>query len=98
MYSKFNLGKIEITHEVSARIAENLEFAKFVANAFRRYRNADWGDVCAKDKTWNDAAIGGDDRRTLGEYCPPGCISRKLWIVTEYDHSRTIILLSPPMA
>lgn len=54
-----------------------------------RHLNADWGDLGPEDKASNDEALrnGG---RLLSSYKLNG---KKMWIITEADHSVTTILL-----
>ncbi|MBN1609985.1 MAG: hypothetical protein JW940_25385 [Polyangiaceae bacterium] len=56
----------------------------------RRHARGDWGEMCEEDLRANDAALlrGG---RLFSGYTLPG--GRRLWIITEADHSVTTFLL-----
>jgi|SRR5215831_7340447 len=78
------LGRIYIT--VGADDA--LYAAHQSENEFlNRHMRGDWGDVCAEDKASNGDGSG---------YCMSVYrtrLGKRLWIITEYDHSVTTVLL-----
>ena len=58
--------------------------------AINRHANCDWGDVCKEDWDINNDAVQHGDR-LLSVYHDTNGI--KFWIITEWDHSVTTILL-----
>ncbi|EOE7418613.1 hypothetical protein ACKTMX_006263 [Pseudomonas aeruginosa] len=57
----------------------------------RRHLNGDWGDLDDYDRRQNDAALkSGEDRLFSSYQVAP---SLQLWIITEWDHSVTTLLL-----
>lgn len=61
------------------------------SNLLRRHQCGDWGDVCPDDAESNKHSLqyGG---RLLSAY-KLGAEHEPLWIITEYDHSATTLLL-----
>ena len=53
-----------------------------------RYCNKDWGILSDEDKEMNEQALQGEDR-LMGAYMT---CKGKIWIITEWDRSSTIIL------
>ena len=83
--NKFELGQIVATrgiHELLDRSAISVLLARHVSG--------DWGDLGEEDKALNDAALLSGQDRIFSSYCTP---LGKVWIITEYDHSATTILL-----
>lgn len=60
-----------------------------VLRSLARHMRGDWGDVCAEDRTSNDAALRNGDR-ILSVYHSNGT---KFYIITEWDRSVTTVLL-----
>ena len=54
-----------------------------------RHAGGDWGDVCRSDARANDHALE-HDGRLLSAYETQ---ARRVWIITEADHSSTTVLL-----
>ncbi len=85
--SKFKLGQTVITPgALNALLRAGESPSKFLA----RHANADWGDVCAEDKAFNDEAliIG---TRLMSAYTTAD--TTKIWVITEADRSVTTLLL-----
>lgn len=57
-------------------------------NAMERYCNKDWGILSDGDKEMNEQALQDEDR-LMGAYMT---CKGKIWIITEWDRSSTIIL------
>ena len=55
-----------------------------------RHASGDWGEVCDDDKECNNAALE-DGCRLLSAYTLTTGV--KVWIITEWEHSETTILL-----
>ena len=71
---------------------ENKDFHKLVYDCLHRFQCADWGDCCEEDKKTNDAAIDPKDPgRVMSVYKFED--GRVLWVITEWDRSRTTALL-----
>ena len=85
----FCLGCIVWTRSIDERIAEDAEFAKFVATSLARHAKGDWGDLCEEDKEENELALK-EGNRIFSAYEHPGL--PKIWIITEADRSATTIL------
>lgn len=62
----------------------------FTAIYLRRLLNGDWGDLSDLDRRANDAALKNGDRLLSAYQVTP---TLKLWIITEWDHSVTTLLL-----
>lgn len=89
--AKFPLGRVCTTRRVLRDMSECPAFARFVADMLFQYQNGVWGDLSAADQAANDAAVKRGCERILGAYRYPGD-SRKIWIITEADHSVTTVL------
>ena len=87
---KFSLGQLVMTRGVHSKIKEDVDFAVGVLDAFERYRNCDWGDLCSEDKAENEKSLRNGERifapYNIGN-------EKKLWIITEWDRSVTTLLL-----
>lgn len=92
MRGKFPIGRLVATQGVATLMQEESEFERFAKDAFRRYLNADWGDMCKTDKQQNDDALVHNDSRIFASYENAAHPGWKLWIITEYDHSATTLL------
>jgi len=87
--TKFKLGKLLMTRGVNDRVADDLEFSKFVLDSLRRHARGDWGDMCQEDKDENDYSLD-KPLRIFSAYEHPTL--PKIWIITEADRSATTIL------
>lgn len=86
---KFPLGKLVWTRGVNDRVADDLEFAKFVTDSIQRHASGDWGSLDAEDKGTNDDALAHGGRLfSAYEHETYG----KLWVITEQDRSATTAL------
>lgn len=85
---KFDLGQVVMTRTINDIVAENVQFAKDVANAINRYVKCDWGSMDLEDIDSNDAAVESGDR-ILASY---ETCRGKIWIITEADRSYTTVL------
>lgn len=88
--SKFQLGQVVMTNGVNNLVAEDGEFARFVAKSFIRHCNGDWGDLCEEDKEMNEQALFNGDDRLFSKYNYDDGTS--IYIITEWDGSATTIL------
>lgn len=87
MKQKVELGRILATPDALAALQES---GQSPAEFLERHAAQDWGDVCSEDWKLNDLALVQGDR-LLSSYR-----TRKnvvIWIVTEWDHSVTTIML-----
>ena len=86
---KFTMGRLLMSRGVSDRVADDVEFAEFIAKSLTRHLKGGWGDLDAEDKATNGKALiyGG---RLLSAYINGGL--PKVWIITEADRSATTIL------
>ncbi|MBR5184954.1 MAG: hypothetical protein IKW19_01525, partial [Akkermansia sp.] len=63
-----------------------------IAKCMKRHSYGDWGDCCEEDKKTNDAALDPKDPgRVMSVYKFED--GRVLWVITEWDRSRTTALL-----
>lgn len=88
---KFQLGQTVVTRGINERIANDIEFAKFITRSFARYIKCDWGELCEEDKAMNDSAVRNNDDRILAKYSFNG---EDIYIITEWDRSVTTILFT----
>lgn len=89
MANSFELGMLVTTHGVNDFIHEHFENTFYVYECLGRYRECDWGEMCAEDKEMNDLALK-DGGRIFASYEKEGM--PKLWIITEWDRSVTTVL------
>ena len=92
MKGKFLIGRLVATRGVANLMQEEPDFDHFVKECFRRYLNADWGDMCESDKQQNEDALKNHDNRIFASYENAAHPGWKLWIITEWDHSATTLL------
>ena len=85
---KFSLGKLVITKGIHDKMCSDIDFAIGVLESFEKYRNGNWGDLCADDKAENEKAIK-ENERIFALY---NIGSDKIYIITEWDRSVTTIL------
>lgn len=83
--AKFQLGQIVTTRGV----LELLDGPE-IMNLLSRHASGDWGELCEEDKGLNEAALVSGDNRLFSAY---ETARGKVWIITEYDHSVTTVLL-----
>jgi len=83
----FSLGQIVQTQGVAQALNPLV-----VMGALVRHQRGDWGEVCAEDKSANNAALSvGRESRILSAYtCKE--TNQKFWIITEWDRSLTTVL------
>ncbi len=87
---KFELGQVVMTAGINEHIENNEQFKTDVANAFSRYRDADWSDMkYEEDKQLNDDAVKNGDSRIFATY---NTCEGTIYIITEWDRSVTTIL------
>lgn len=86
-----NLGKIFITSTINKKMLNDESFKKEVLEAFSRYLQMDWGEMCEEDKQMNDEAIENGNDRILSAY---ETTEGKIYIITECDRSATTILFA----
>ena len=84
----FKLGRQVASQKVSIELMENKQFATEIFHAMKRYCNKDWGILSDGDKEMNEQALQDEDR-LMGAYMT---CKGKIWIITEWDRSSTIIL------
>ena len=86
----FMLGHVIWTQAINSTIASTENFAKEVCNIMKRYCNKDWGDIPEEDKKANNHAITCNERVLAAYETSEG----KIYVITEWDRSRTTILYS----
>lgn len=84
------LGEIYMTRGIDDAIRENPGFEAEVRQAFLRYLNCDWGDLCQDDIDLNTQALATGER-ILALYTTS---EGKIYIITEWDRSVTTILFT----
>ncbi len=85
---KFSAGKVVVTRKVAGDMQNDSGFEKFCWDSLRRHVRADWGDMDDDDRMANDCALYNNER-LVSVYIRNG---RRIWIITERDHSVTTIL------
>lgn len=85
---KFELGKVAVTETVCTRMKEDKQFDIFVKRSLDRFKNGDWGILCAEDKAEADEAVK-SGQMVMGAYKHK---DEEIWIITEWDRSVTTIL------
>ena len=88
--AKFNLGQTVMTSGVAHKVANDVEFSKFVLKSMGRHVNGDWGCLSKEDKQLNDSALKNGNERIFSAYEESPL--PKLWIITERDRSVTTAL------
>ncbi len=89
---KFNLGQMVVTRNVEHLMKTEEDFKNFVFTCLERYRKCDWGDLDPEDKVLNDEAVETGESRILASYNHSEHPAWKIWIITEWDCSTTMIL------
>lgn len=87
--SKFELGKVVVTEKINARMKEDKNFDIFIKTSLGRFKNCDWGILCAEDKAAVDEAVTSGGMMIMGAYKHK---DEEVWIITEWDRSVTTIL------
>lgn len=88
---RFALGQCLATQGALGALEDNHTFPIVF---LKRHESGDWGDLDANDKILNELAIRAvpeDCSRILSMYQLPD--GQKIYIITEWDRSRTTILL-----
>jgi hypothetical protein len=84
---KFELGEVVMTPGAG----DALLAAQHVPPEFLlRHQHGDWGELCAEDRRENGRALRAGSR-LLSAYRTR--LDAKLWIITEWDHRATMLLL-----
>ncbi len=83
--AKFILGQTVATRGILARLD-----AAEILGLLSRHAAGDWGDLCKEDIQQNESALLTNDNRLFSSYVTS---KGKVWIITEYDHSATTVLL-----
>lgn len=60
--------KLYFTTSLNNRMADDLEFARFILTSLQRYNVKDWGEMCEEDKTLNDWAWKHQKGRIVARY------------------------------
>ncbi len=87
--TRFSFGQLVFTRGVNDRVADDVQFAKFVTESLGRHAKGDWGDLGQEDKQENDFSLKKGFRLLLA-YERNGL--PKIWIITEADRSATTVL------
>lgn len=88
---KFQLGRISATQgavDLMARLDPDGDHSRYAATLLARHHSGDWGDLDDEDKATNERALH-SDLRLMSSY---GEGDNRLWVITEWDRSRTTIL------
>ena len=88
-FARFPLGWVVVTGGVAAEMEKNPDFAAFVQRSLARHAQGDWGDLCEEDMQENERALQ-EGGRLFSAYEGEGL--SKIWIITEWDRSVTMIL------
>jgi hypothetical protein len=83
----FPLGQVIITPRALDAILDCGERASALV---ARHVSGDWGIISAEDRSINEQSIYGGDR-IFSCYQMPG--NSEIWLITEWDRTRTILLL-----
>ena len=86
----FTLGKVVITTGV-VDLLDNMDMTnEDITKFLRRHATGDWGDMCCEDKELNDQALVSGYSRLFSSY---NTQKGNIWIITEFDHSITTVLM-----
>lgn len=86
---KFALGHMVLTRGVNDKVADDVQFSKFVIESLGRHARGDWGDLSQEDKKENEYALG-KYLRLFSAYERSGL--PKIWVITEADRTVTTVL------
>ena len=86
--ARFSPGQVVMTTGVDELVRQGLLNP---TPYLRRHLHGDWGDLCDYDRQLNDAALKSGEDRLFSSYQVASDL--KLWIITEWDHSVTTLLL-----
>lgn len=84
----FEIGQVVITPAVLEAAERN---QTGIGVYLEKHCSGDWGTVDKADADANDYAVSKGDRRIMSAYKLPD--ETAIWIITEWDHSVTTILL-----
>ncbi len=87
---KFDLGNVVATPGALALLEEEGVTAKSLID---RHVAGDWGDLPKEDARANDRAVKSEDDRLFSVYQVGESPSNKVYVITEWDHSVTTVLL-----
>lgn len=87
----FKLGRLTATRGISAEMADDTAFHRFVMDSLDRYRSCDWGELPETDRQANDAAVRNGSDRIFAAYISKE-LRKKIWIITEADRCYTTVL------
>ena len=90
--SKFDMGSIIFTANVQNTMNRDEAFEMFVHQALDRFKNGDWGNLDAGDIHYNEQSILYGGSSIFGSYSYPSYPNLIVWIVTEWDRSKTTIM------
>lgn len=91
--TKFELGRLVETPGVHARSNENEAFWRFKTISLGKYIDGDWGSTPKDDLELNGLALKPNDgTRIFASYTDENNPDWTLWIITEGDHSATVIM------
>lgn len=84
--------KVKLGQTVVTKGANEVFTHEEIDKCMKRHSYGDWGDCCVEDKKTNDAALAPKDpARVISVYKFED--GRVLWVITEWDRSRTTALL-----
>lgn len=81
-------GQIVATRSVADEMKASELFRLEVQEALQQYISGDWGQMSETDKEENDRAVSEGERVLAAYQTSKG----KIWIITEWDRTATIIL------
>lgn len=84
------IGQLIITAGIRDKMSQSSDFEQFVRKSFSRHATGDWGELSEEDKAYNDYSLE-NEGRLFSSYNYNE--DTKIWIITEWDHSYTTILL-----
>jgi hypothetical protein len=93
MIATFELGQLVATRGVADLMSETPAFSEFAKRSLKRFISGDWGEMCESDKRQNEDALKNNDNRIFAAYEHAEHADWKIWIITEWDHSATTVLL-----
>jgi len=82
------IGSLYLTRAVNDKIADDINFSKFILNSLKKYKNKMWGELKKDDIEANNYALENGER-ILAKYIFK---DKEIYIITEYDRSKTTIL------
>jgi hypothetical protein len=82
------IGSLYLTRAVNDKIADDINFSKFILESLGKYKNKMWGELKKDDIEANNYALENGER-ILAKYIFK---DKNIYIITEYDRSKTTIL------